>query len=58
MVSGRALQIPSAEAHNNVGDVERCSSSTEPTVQLGKVMGSSKSQPEKRLLWGSRPGLD
>lgn len=46
VVSGTALQIPSTEAHNNVEHVERCSSSTELTIQLGKVMGSGKIHPE------------
>lgn len=39
--------MSSIEAQNNVGHMERHSSSTEPMAQLGKVMGSSKIHPEK-----------
>lgn len=42
MASSTALQIPSTEAYNNVGHVERCSSSAELTAGLGNVIGSGK----------------
>ena len=45
-VSGVARQIPSTEAHNNMGHVERCSSSTELKTRLGKIMGRGKIDPE------------
>lgn len=42
MVFDTALQIPSTEAHNNVGHVERCSSSTELKLGWGKSWDVAK----------------
>lgn len=46
VVSSTALQIPSPEAHNNMGQVQRCSSFTELTAQPGKVTACGKVHPE------------